>query len=73
MADILLRSNRAAMSEPYKWKSRRPSHQHTERAEMADPRSPASDGNVRFQVYVKVTPAEGEEFKVRLDFGRDPE
>jgi hypothetical protein len=35
---------------------------------MANPRLPAGDSDVRFQVYVKVTPAGGEEFKVRFDF-----
>jgi hypothetical protein len=37
----------------------------TEHAKMAD-------GDIRVQVYVKVTPAEGEEFKVRFDFGGNP-
>jgi hypothetical protein len=39
---------------------------------MANPRPPASDGDVRFQVYMKVTHAEGEEFKIRFDFRGNP-
>jgi hypothetical protein len=54
-------------------KRRAATHQHTEHTEMADPRLPASTGNVKFQVYVKVEAKETEDFKVAFEFGGEPE
>jgi hypothetical protein len=50
----------------------RPHSRQTEHAKMANPNPPAGDGDVRFQVCVKVEAKETEDFKAAFEFGGKP-